>query len=169
MVNTSDEGGMVDFAVRYEPTPDEVARALKQGFRRQLKATYRVLPPVLIVSGLVCILVGNVSLGVGMLVGAVVFPLIATWSIGRTAKRQLTYLCVPTTLRMTSDGYECRTDQSTTTMQWSLFGRVETTPEFWLFFVNKQCAGFLPRRAFDSEQQAELDGFFAARQNAGVT
>ncbi|WP_329088262.1 MULTISPECIES: YcxB family protein [unclassified Streptosporangium] len=168
MGTTSDEGGMVDFTVRYEPTPDEVARALQQGFKRQLKVTYLVLPSVLIVSGLVCILVDAVGLGVGMLVGAVVFPLVLTRSIGRTAKRQLTHLCVPTTLRMTSDGYECRTDRFTTTMQWSLFGRVETTPEFWLFFVNKQCTGFLPRRAFDSEQQAELDGFFAARQNAGV-
>ncbi|MFJ2028141.1 YcxB family protein [Streptosporangium sp. NPDC087985] len=169
MVTTSDEGGMVDFTVRYEPTPDEVTRALQQGFKRQLKVTYLALPSVLIASGLICILVDAVGMGIGMLVGAVVFPLVLTRSIRRTAKRQLTYLCVPTTLRVTSDGYEYRTDQSTTTVRWSLFGRVVTTPEFWLFFVNKQCTGFLPRRAFDSEQQTELDGFFAARQNAGAT
>jgi hypothetical protein len=105
-------------------------------------------------------------MGIGMLVAAVVAPFAATWSIRRIARRQLTYLCVPTTLQVTSDGYECRTDQYTTTVQWSMFRQVVTTPEFWLFFVNRQFAAFLPKRAFDSEQQVELGGFLAARQNA---
>ncbi|MFF5205331.1 YcxB family protein [Streptosporangium sp. NPDC000396] len=124
---------------------------------------------VLTASGLVLVLIGSLGMGVGMLVGAVVFPLALHWSLGQAARRQLAYLCVPTTLRVTGDGYECQTDQSTTTMRWSLIGRVVTTPEFWLFFVNKQCVGFLPRRAFDGEQQSQLDDFFATRQNAGVT
>ena len=90
------------------------------------------------------------------------------WGIRRTARRQLTYICVPTTIRVTDDGYECRTDQSATTVQWSMFGRIVDTPESWLFFVNGQWNGLLPRCAFDSAQQAELDAFFAARRNAGV-
>ncbi|WP_433436118.1 YcxB family protein [Nonomuraea sp. CA-141351] len=160
---------MVDFTVRYEPTPDEVARALGQGVRQQLKIAYRALPVVLVVSGLVCILLDATSIGIGMLIGAVVFPLVLTWSIRRTGKRQLAYLCVPTTLRITDEGYEFRTDQSTTTVQWSLFGRIVTGTEFWLFFVGRQFMGFLPRRAFSSEQQAELDGLLASRQRAGMT
>ncbi|MER6949431.1 YcxB family protein [Nonomuraea sp. NPDC000554] len=136
--------------------------------KRQLKVSYLVLPVVLVVSGLVCILVDSIGLGVGMFAGAVVFPLALTWSIGRVARRQLTYLCVPTTIRVTGDGYECRTEQSTMTMRWSLFGRIVIGPEFWLFYVNKQCAAFLPRRAFDGEQQAELDAFLRSRQKAEV-
>lgn len=168
MCHHTDEGGIVDFTVRYEPTPDEVARALGQGVRQQLKIAYLALPSVLIVSGLVCILVDATYMGVAMLIGAVVFPLTLTWSIRRTGKRQLAYLCVPTTLRVTDDGYECRTDQSTTTMRWSLFERVVTGTDFWLFFIGRQFTGFLPRRAFSSEQQAELDGLLASRQNAGA-
>ncbi|MEV4250812.1 YcxB family protein [Streptosporangium canum] len=159
---------MVDFTVRYEPTPDEVARALGQGVRQQLKIAYLALPSVLIVSGLVCVLVDATYMGVAMLVGAAIFPLVLTWSIRRIGKRQLAYLCVPTTLRVTDDWYECRTDQSTTTMQWSLFGRIVTGTEFWLFFIGRQFTGFLPRRAFSSEQQAELDSLLASRQNAGI-
>ncbi|WP_344865881.1 YcxB family protein [Planomonospora alba] len=74
----------------------------------------------------------------------------------------------PTALRVTDDGYEARTGHSTTTMRWSLFGRITTGPEFWLFFVNRQFTGFLPRRAFGTGQQAESDGFLASRQNTKV-
>ncbi|WP_431899091.1 YcxB family protein [Nonomuraea sp. bgisy101] len=165
--NTSDKGGMVDFTLSYQPTPDEVSRALYQGVRRQLKRVYLALPAVLAASGLVCIVVGGVSIGIGMLAGAVVFPFVLSLSIRRIAKRQLTYLCVPTTLQVTDDGYETRTDQSTVTARWSLFGRIESTPEFWLLFVNNQCTGFLPRRAFTGEQQAELDELFAKKTRIG--
>ena len=168
MTGTSGKGGMVDFTVRYEPTSDEVARALHQGLKRQLATIYRVLPAVLVVAGLVCILADAAIMGVGMLVAAVAAPLAGTWMLRRTARRQLTYLCAPTTLRVTGDGYECRTDQYATTMQWSIFTRVTTTAEFWLFFTNGQLVAFLPKRAFDSEQQAALCDFLTARQHAGT-
>ncbi|MFC4063040.1 YcxB family protein [Planomonospora corallina] len=142
-----------------------MARALGQGARQQLKIHYLVSSSILIASGLVCILVDAPYMGTVLLVAAVVSPLLVTWSLRRTGRRQLTYLCVPTILRMTDDGYEARTDQSTTTMRWSLFGRIVAGPEFWLFFVNKQFTGFLPRRAFSTEQQAEFDGFLAAREH----
>jgi hypothetical protein len=156
----------VDFTVTYEPTPDEVARALAQVLKRQLRLTSLVLPSVLAVSGLVCLAVGSTGPGVGMLAGAVVFPLLLTWSIRRSARRQLAHLCVPTVIRMTTDGYECRTEQSSTSMKWSLFGKIVTGPEFWLFYAKKQCMGFLPRRAFDSGQQAEFDAFISSRHHA---
>ncbi|SEG69369.1 YcxB-like protein [Thermomonospora echinospora] len=168
MVAFLDEGGMVDFTIEYELTPDEVGRALHRGLKLQLRAVRLAVPTILAVSGITCLLVDAIGLGVGMLAGAVLFPFVLAWSARRLAKRQLTYLCVPTTLRFTDDGYEYRTDQSATTMRWPLFGRVVSTPEFWLLFVGKQCSAFLPRRAFTSEQQAELDGFFAARQKAGA-
>ncbi|MCG5217372.1 YcxB family protein [Streptosporangium soli] len=156
----------MDFTIRYEPAPDEVARALRQGLKRQLITVYRILPSVLVVAGLACIWADAVFMGVGMLVAAIVAPFVATWAIRRIATRQLAYMCVPTTIRVTNDGYECRTDQYSTTMQWSMFGQVATTQEFWLFFVSRQPAAFLPKCAFDSEQQAELSDFLAARQNA---
>ncbi|WP_436758269.1 YcxB family protein [Streptosporangium sp. V21-05] len=159
----------MDVAVSYEPTLDEVARALGQGIRQQLKIAYLALPSVLIASGLGCVLIGSTSTGVAMLVGAVAFPLVLTWSIRRTGRRRLAHLCVPTTLRLTGDGYECHTDQATTTMRWSLFGRIVTGPEFWLFFVNRQFTGFLPRRAFSGGQQAEFDDFIASRRNTMIS
>lgn len=159
----------MDFTVRYEPTPGEVVRALEQGAKQQYKITLLTLPSVLIVLGLASILIGSPYAGVVMLVGAVVLPLVLMWSIRRIGRRQLSYLCVPTTLRVTGDGYESRTEQATNMIRWSLFGRIVTGPEFWLFFVNRQFTGFLPRRAFSGEQQAEFDDFLAARQNARIS
>jgi YcxB-like protein len=121
---------------------------------------------ILVAAGLVLILTDAAIMGVGMFVAAVAAPLAATWALRRVARRQLTYLCVPTTLRVTGDGYECRTDEYTTTMRWSMFSRIVTTPEFWLFFANSQVVAFLPKRAFDRGQQAELGDFLTARQNA---
>ncbi|MEU8802124.1 YcxB family protein [Spirillospora sp. NPDC048819] len=158
----------MDITIQYEVSPDEVARALHRGLKRQLRTVYLVLPAVLVVAGAVCFLADAVIISVGMLVAAVAAPMAATWAIRRLARRQLTYLCVPTTVRVTGEGYETRTDQSTTMMKWSMFSRVETTPEFWLFFINRQIAAFLPKNAFDAEQQAELGGFLAARENAKV-
>lgn len=155
----------MDITLQYEATPEEVARALHLGLRRQLRILYVALWSVLAVAGTVCFLVGSVIMGAGMLVAAVAGPMAATWAVRRIARKQLDYLCVPTTLRVTDDGYETRTDQSTTMMKWSMFSRVEATPEFWLLFVNRQIAAFLPRSAFDGAQRAELDGFLAAREN----
>jgi hypothetical protein len=152
----------MDFTVTYEPTPDEVARALRLGVRRQLRVFYWALPAVLVVAGAVCVLVDSTSMGIAMLVAAVVAPFAGGWSIRRLARKQLGHMCVPTVLRFTSEGYEYRTEQSATSLQWSLFSQVMAGPEFWLFFINKQFAAFLPRRAFDPAQQAELDAFLAS-------
>lgn len=53
MIGNSGEGGKVDFTGRYEPAPDEVARALHQGLRRQLKTLFGILIAVLVVAGVV--------------------------------------------------------------------------------------------------------------------
>ncbi|MBE1564504.1 YcxB family protein [Nonomuraea africana] len=143
-----------------------MARALGQAVKRQLKGVTIAFPAVLVVAGLVCVLVDAVFMGIGLFTGAIVFPLLLTWMIRASAKRQLAYLCVPTTLRVTTDAYEYRTEHSNTTMRWSMFGDIVVGPEFWLFYVKKQCVGFLPRSAFDSDQRAELDAFIAARQRA---
>ncbi|NUW46345.1 YcxB family protein [Nonomuraea rhodomycinica] len=159
----------MDFTIDYTPTQDEVARAFGQGLRRQLSALRVALPAILVLAGAACAVMGGIGLAVGMFAGAVAFPVALTWAIRRAARRQLAYLCVPTTLRVTGQGYECRTDQYTTTLNWSMFGNIVTTPEFWLFFIGKQCAAFLPRRAFDSDQQAALDALFAARPATGTS
>ncbi|NUW33383.1 YcxB family protein [Nonomuraea sp. SMC257] len=159
----------MDFTITYTPAPDEVARAFGQGLRRQLGALRVALPAILVLLGAACAVMGAIGLAAGMFAGAVVFPVALTWAIRRVVRRQLAYLCVPTTLRLTSEGYECRTDQYTTTLNWSMFGNIVTTPEFWLFFIGKQCTAFLPRRAFDADQQAALDTFFAARRSSGTS
>ncbi|GAA0576276.1 YcxB family protein [Actinomadura livida] len=156
----------MDITLQYEATPEEVARALHLGLRRQLRGVYIVLPAVLVVAAAGCFLGGSAIMGAGMLIAAVAAPMAATRAVRRLAMKQLTYLCVPTTVHVTDDGYETRTDQSTTAMKWSMFSRVEATPEFWLLYINRQIAGFLPKNAFDAAQRAALDAFFAAREDA---
>lgn len=158
----------MDITVRYEPTEDEVVRAFSQGLRRQLTAMYAVLVAVLVAGAAVMFATGNTAMGIGMLVASVLGPLAGNWWLRKRARRTLSFLCVPTTVRVTDDAYECRTEESTTTMRWTMFSNVISTQEFWLLFVNKQPAAFLPKAAFDGPQQAEIDGFLAARGSVGV-
>jgi YcxB-like protein len=160
---TRQGGTTVNFTVEYQPSQDELARALQQGIRRQFKVLVPAAMAVLAGCGLLMLAIGYMGLGLGMLVAALVFPLVMTWSVRRTGSRRLAYLCVPTTFTMTGDGYETRTADSATTIRWSMFSQVIPTQEFWLFFIGKQFAGFLPRRAFTPGQQAELDTLFATK------
>ncbi|NJP98312.1 YcxB family protein [Nonomuraea sp. FMUSA5-5] len=147
----------MDFTVEYEPTPDQVVGAIERALKHQIKALLWLFPAFLAVAGAVFLLLGTIGLGLGLLVAAAVVPFVMPWSLRRAARKQVPHLCVPTTLHVTDDGYESRSEKLTTSARWSLFSRVVATPDFWLFFVNNQATGFLPRNAFTPEQQAELD------------
>ncbi|TYB59074.1 YcxB family protein, partial [Nonomuraea sp. PA05] len=147
----------MDFTVEYEPTPDEVERALSQALRHQLKFLFTMFPIFLVVFGLIFLLLDVNSVGYGMLVAAIVVPFVLPWSLRRSARKQVSLICVPTTLHLTDEGYRIRSEKLGQEMRWSLFSHVVATPEFWLFFVNKQASGFLPRSAFTPEQQAQLE------------
>lgn len=153
----------MDITVKYQPTPDEVARAFQRGLRSQLNAIYAVLVSVLIAGAVVCFAVGDAGLGIALLVSSVLGPLAGTWWLRRFVGHQSAFLCVPTTVRITDDGYECRTDASTTMMRWSMFSKVVTTEEFWLLYQSRYPTAFLPKGAFDAAQRAEIDGLLNAR------
>ncbi|GAA4913635.1 hypothetical protein HD597_010506 [Nonomuraea thailandensis] len=155
----------MDFTVEYEPSPGEVVRALEQALKHQLKALIWLFPAFLVVFGAVFLLLGNIGIGLGMLVAAIVVPFVIPWSLRRAARKQVPFICVPTTLHVTDEGYESRSEKLTTQARWSLFSRVVVTPEFWLFFANKQATGFLPRKAFTPAQQAQLDARLAPLTN----
>lgn len=154
----------MDITVGYEPAPDEVTRAFLRGLRRQLTAVYAVLTAALLAGAAVFFARDDLTIAVALLLSVVLAPLGSAWWLRRRVRRQLAFLCVPTTVRVTDDGYECRTEASSTTMRWSMFSDVAATSEFWLLFVNRQPAAFLPKSAFDAEQRAEIDGFLAARR-----
>ncbi|MFA1543393.1 YcxB family protein [Actinomadura monticuli] len=154
----------MDITVRYQLTPDEIGRAAQRGLRSQLTAVYAVLVTVLVAGAAILFVLGETVLAVALLAGSVLGPLAGTWWMHRHVRRQLAHLCVPTTVQVTDDGYECRTDESTMAMRWSMFDSVVTTEEFWLLFVNGQPAAFLPKKAFDAAQRAEIAGFLATRE-----
>ncbi|GLW66084.1 hypothetical protein Arub01_43280 [Actinomadura rubrobrunea] len=158
----------MDFTVDCQPSPDEVMRAVCLGAKRQFRPLRLTLPTVMVAVGLLCLLVDAIALGIGMFAGAAVVPLALRWAVRWVARRQLGYLCRPTTVHVTSDSYEVRTDQSAVTMRWSLFDRIDSTPEFWLLFMNRQFAAFLPKRVFDDEQRRRLESLFAARQKTAA-
>ncbi|MQY08952.1 YcxB family protein [Actinomadura macrotermitis] len=159
----------MDITVRYEPTSDEVVRAFSLGLRRQLVTLYAVLVGVLLVAAAVLFAIGVLPMAVAMLISSVLAPPAGHWWMRRRARQRLAFLCVPTTVRVTDDGYECRTDESTMAMRWSMLSGITATPEFWLLSVNRQPAAFLPKAAFDEEQQAEIDGFLATRKAGQVS
>lgn len=153
----------MDITIRYEPAPDEVARAFQRGLRSQLNAIYAVVASVLVAGAAVCFAVGDAGLAIALLVGSVLGPLAGSFWLRRRVRHQFAFLCVPTTVRITDDGYECHTDTSTTMMRWSMFSKVMTTEEFWLLYQSKYPAAFLPKGAFDAAQQSEIDGLLSAR------
>ncbi|MEV3919664.1 YcxB family protein [Actinomadura coerulea] len=154
----------MDISVKYQPTKDEVTRAFTQGFKRQLTILYAVLVVVLLGGAASRFAAGDLEMGIGALVAAVLSPAAGTWWLRRRARRMLAFLCVPTTVRVTDSGYECLTEESTTAMRWTMFSHVYSTPEFWLLYVNNQPAAFLPKAAFDAAQQSEIDAFLAAHK-----
>jgi hypothetical protein len=157
----------VDFTVEYRPSPDELTRAFRRGYRRQRRMLTWGLPAVCLAGAAVCALVGAVAYSVGLVAGAIVAPFASEWAYRRLFRRIAGLLCVPATVRVTGDGYEIRTELSTTWVRWAMFGRVESTPEFWLLYGNRLFAAFLPRAAFDEAQQAEIDNILASRSVAG--
>jgi len=151
----------VDFTVEYRPSPDEVTRAFRRGLRHQIRLVSWGLPAVLLAAAAVCMSLGAVASGVSLAAGAVAAPIASRWAYRRLFRRMADLLSVPATLRVTGDGYEVRTELSTATTRWAMFGRVESTPEFWLFYRNRFFVAFLPRAAFDEAQQARIDNILA--------
>lgn len=151
----------MDFTIEYCPSPDEVTRAFRRGLRRGIRLASWGLTAVCLAGAAVCVLLGAVASSVGLAAGAVAAPIATAWAYRRLFRRMAALLCVPATLRVTEDGYEVRTELSTTTMRWAMFGRVESTPEFWLLYRNQLFAAFLPRAAFDQAQQAGIDNILA--------
>ena len=37
--------------------------------------------------------------------------------------------------------------------------RLGSAENFWLFYTTKQCAMIIPKRAFDADQQAQIEAF----------
>ncbi|MGH3241092.1 MAG: YcxB family protein [Spirillospora sp.] len=152
------DGGIT---VSYEPAPDEAARAFFLGLRRQLAVTYAAVVVFLVGGTIACFAAGMAWLGVALLVSTAAAPFGSAWWLRRRLRKMLAHLCVPTTIRLTADGYEYQTEKSATVMRWSMFSNVLTTPDFWLLYLNRQPAAFLPKSAFDAEQQAQITGFLA--------
>ncbi|MFI0483909.1 YcxB family protein [Actinomadura sp. 9N215] len=157
------DGGIT---VSYEPTPDEAARAYCHGLNEQLAGPYALKALFLIGAAVFCFSVEYPWLGAAMLVLAVAVPLGSAWSLRLRLRKLAVYMCVPTTMRLTADGCEYRTDLTTSTTSWSLFSEIKSTREFWLFYLGGHPATFIPKSAFDAEQQAQVNGFFAARAHA---
>lgn len=157
----------MDFTVNWQPGPDEVMRAAYLGAKRQSRV-HLVLPAVMVAVGLLYLRVGIIPLSIGLFAGAAVVPLALRWAVRRAVRRRLGYLRRPAIIHVTSDGYEARTDQITVAMRWSMFDRIDSTPDFWLLFVNKRFAACLPKRVFDDEQRRQLESLFAARQKTAA-
>ena len=152
--------------MEYRLSPAEVTRAFKRGMRRQIRLVRWGMPAILLAGAAICASVHVVAASAGLAAGAVAAPIAAAWAYRRLFSRMAALLCAPATVRVTGDEYEVRTELSTVTVRWAMFGRVESTPEFWLLYRGRSFAAFLPRAAFDDAQQAGIDSIIASRSMA---
>ncbi|MFI0409890.1 YcxB family protein [Actinomadura sp. 3N508] len=154
------------FTVGYEPTPDEAVRVFARGLRGQLMVTYVALVVLLTGGAGLCFYVGKTWLGIALLISAVAAPIAADWAVRQRLREALAHMCVPTTMRLTADEYESRTEQATIKYRWSMFSKVVNTKDYWMLYVDGQPAAFLPKGAFDAGQLAQIEGFLATREQA---
>lgn len=87
--------------------------------------------------------------------------LLAFWAIllpmmQRRAARRLprkdASLVGPQTRSIDADGYHSRGNDVALDIPWKVMHRVIETDEFFLFFVNKQCAYYIPQRSLSDSQ-----------------
>ncbi|TDB87867.1 YcxB family protein [Actinomadura sp. KC216] len=157
------DGGIT---VSVEPTPDEAVRALFHGLKQGLTRTYTMVAGALIVAAIYCFSSGQTGAGIVVLVLAAAFPIAGVRSARVNLRKVAAHMCVPTTLRLTANGCEWRTDTFTTTMVWSAFSNIENTQKFWVCYMSGFPAEFILKRAYDAEQLAQIEGFLAPYEQA---
>ncbi|MFJ1706020.1 YcxB family protein [Kitasatospora sp. NPDC088346] len=148
----------MDITATFRPTEREVRRAL-----RNLPAmrSYAVVTLALTALGLLTLLTDRpspalVAIGPGIL-------LLAEFGVVRLgARRTAPLLTEPWTVRITDHAYELTTPASHATVRWSMYRQVTGRAGFWYLQQSNRASGFLPQRAFDEGQRAELAAFFAA-------
>src|SRR5205085_12627513 len=95
--------------------------------------------------------------------GGVLYPFAMEWVIRQSAKRSAHLIAEPWTVRLTDDSYTLHTPASQSQVAWSAYAEVTTRSGFWYLHQANRAMSFLPRRAFDEAQSAELTAFFTAR------
>lgn len=153
----------MDFSVSYRLTAEEVARATVAGMARQLRPIRLLTPAALVIAGFLVLLLEVYFLGIGLLVGAAVYPVLMPWLIRRAVRRQAGHMAGPFTLQLTDEGYTCRGEGFSQSLAWAMFDHVDTTQEFWVFSAKGRFIAFLPLAAFDGARRAELESMFRRR------
>ncbi|MFI0409889.1 YcxB family protein [Actinomadura sp. 3N508] len=159
------DGGIT---VSYEPTPDEALRAHFYGLKEGLLSTYIVVAGALVIAAFYCFYIERPEAVVVTLALAVAVPIAAISSARGNLRSATAHMCVPTTLRLTADGLECRTDRFTITMLWSAYSNVENAREFWVLYVGGFPSGFILKRAYNAEQLAQIEGLLAPYEQAVI-
>jgi len=93
---------------------------------------------------------------------AVVIPLLEAlmvYILLRSQRKQAAKLAVSSTLTITDEAVTLALPNSTVTHRWGTFVRLSSAKHHWLFYTTKQCAMLIPKRAFDAEQQAQIESF----------
>jgi hypothetical protein len=152
----------MDISVEYQLTREELKRALGAIAGGRLRLAAWILMPLLVALGVVNVVTGDAGLGGVLIVYGLIFAPLLTFKVVRTTNLQAREMCVPSAVRLTSEGYEVQTAQLTAMRQWSSFVKTVATPEFWLLYTNKQCAVIVPKRAFNPAQQTEINNFLQA-------
>jgi YcxB-like protein len=79
------------------------------------------------------------------------------------ARKSATLFAEPWTLRVTDETFALRTAVSQAEVSWAAYRDAWERSGFWYLRQITGALSFIPKRAFDSAQQAELTEFFARR------
>ncbi|GAA5041261.1 hypothetical protein HNP84_002390 [Thermocatellispora tengchongensis] len=152
----------MDIRAEYELSNAELNRAIRLVVgHRKLALFYGVAAFALVAGGL-CYGPFDRPLYAAMFLplGAAL-AIAATLLVPMSARQVRAQVCLPTRAHLTDEHAEFVTDAHTSTIRWPTFVKAVTGPEFWLFYLNRNSAAILPRRAFGPAEQAEIDAFVA--------
>jgi hypothetical protein len=149
----------MDFTATFQMTAPEYRSAIRNS------SAVRGLT----ISGLLAAMLGLVTLlsndpspwliyfGIGM----PVFTEVA--AVRLATQRSAGLFSEPWTVRVTEQTYTLHTAASQAEVSWNAYAEARDRSGFWYLRQTNGASGFLPKRAFDDAQQAELATFFAHR------
>lgn len=156
--------------------PNEGSRSRHMDIRATFRLTVReyrsatrnspTIRTVLVICALLVAL-GLISLpldgpGIELYVG-LGLPVFMEVVVRLAARRSAALFAEPWTVRVTDEAFALRTAVSQAEISWNAYREAWERSGFWYLRQISGAVGFVPKRAFDGAQQAELAGFFARR------
>lgn len=148
----------MDITATYSLTERDLRTAL-----RNLPAVRRMfaLSLVAVVAGVLTSLLEGKPMVWMLLPGPALLVMLEVMVVRGGARKNVPLFSDPWVVRMTEESYSLRTAATEASVEWRFYREVTERAGFWYAHQVNREVSFMPQRALDEEQRAELADFFA--------